>query len=96
MSASWTISDLEKVAKSLKNNQSRDPHGMINELFKKDVAGIGLKQGVIGLMNTVKTSFFMPEYMEYSDISSIFKNKGSRQDLKNDRGIFILAVLKKY
>ena len=46
-------------------------------------------------MNTVTFSFFIPEYMEYSDISSIFKNKGSRQDLKNDRGIFILAVLRK-
>ena len=33
--------------------------------------------------------------MEYSDISSIFKNKGPGQDLKNDRGIFILAVLRK-
>jgi hypothetical protein len=30
-----------------------------------------------------------------ANISSIFKNKGSRLDLNNDRGIFILAVLRK-
>ena len=56
---------------------------------------MGLKLGAVHLINTVTFSFFIPEYMEYSDISSIFKNKGSQQDLKNDRGIFILAVLRK-
>ena len=33
--------------------------------------------------------------MELADITSIYKNKGSRQDLKNDRGIFILPVVRK-
>ena len=33
--------------------------------------------------------------MTLEDIATIFKNKGSRIDLKNDRGIFILTVLKK-
>ena len=95
ISKSWTIKDLEKVTKSLKNNQTRDPNGMINELFKSGVAGTGFKQGLVKLMNSIKSSFLIPEFMQYSDISSIFKNKGSRQDLKNDRGIFNLAVLRK-
>ena len=29
----WTSEDLEKATKTLKNNQSRDPNGMISELF---------------------------------------------------------------
>ena len=33
--------------------------------------------------------------MQLSNITSIFKNKGSRSDLENDRGIFILPVMKK-
>ena len=33
--------------------------------------------------------------MTLSNITSLYKNKGSRFDLNNDRGIFILAVLKK-
>lgn len=68
---------------------------MINELFKKGVSGSGLKLGVVQLMNTIKSSFFLPDYMQYSDISSIFKLRGSRLDLSNNRGIFNLAVLRK-
>ena len=95
VSKPWTLKDFEKVAKSLKHNQSRDPVGMINELFKDGVAGQDLKIGLVKLMNIIKSSFIIPDYMQLADITSIYKNKGSRQDLKNDRGIFILPVLRK-
>ena len=39
----WTVRHLDKVLKSLKNNQSRDPMGMINELFKPGVIENELK-----------------------------------------------------
>ena len=38
---------------------------------------------------------FFPKYMLLEDITTIYKNKGSRFDMDNDRGIFILTVLKK-
>ena len=44
-------------------------------------------------MNLVLDYLFIPEYMECADITSIFKNKGSRMELSGDRGIFILGVL---
>ena len=91
----WTLEDLEEVLKKLKNNHSRDPNGMINELFKPGIAGRDLKQALVDLMNIILSTFFIPEYMEYSDITSLFKLKGSRMLLSNDRGIFILAVLRK-
>ena len=91
----WTLEDLEEVLKKLKNNQSRDPNGMINELFKPGIAGRDLKKALVDLMNIILSTFFIPEYMEYSDITSLFKLKGSRMLLSNDRGIFILAVLRK-
>ena len=34
-------------------------------------------------------------FMSLSNITTIYKSKGSRLDLDNDRGIFILTVLKK-
>ena len=34
----WTWGELERVLKSLKNGKCRDPKGLINELFKSDVA----------------------------------------------------------
>ena len=95
ISEPWSVDDLKKVTKSLKNNQSRDPNGMLNELFKQGVAGNDVNQGVTQLMNKIKSSFFIPEYMQKADITTIFKNKGSRQCLENDRGIFVLAVLRK-
>ena len=95
ISQSWALKDLEKVTKSLKNNQSRDPNGMINELFKPGVCGQDLKLGILQLMNNIKTSFTIPQFMQLADITSIYKNKGSRQDLNSDRGIFVLSVLRK-
>ena len=91
----WTIEDLEEATKSLKNNQSRDPNNMVNELFKPNIAGSDLKRALVKLMNLILFSLYLPEFMEYSDITSIYKNKGSRMELSNDRGIFILAVLRK-
>ena len=40
----WNDKDLEKVIKSLKNNISRDPNGMINEVFKEGFMGKDLKE----------------------------------------------------
>ena len=40
----WTLEDLEEATKSLKNNHSRDPNGMISELFKQNIAGKDLKR----------------------------------------------------
>ena len=91
----WTTKDLEEVTKTLKNNQTRDPNGMINEIFKKNVMGQDLQLAVIELMNGIKLTFDFPEYMELANISTLYKNKGSRYDLENVCGIFILTVLRK-
>ena len=88
-------SNLEKATKSLKNNQSRDPNNMINELFKPGIAGADLKIAVLELMNLIQSTLIVPNFMQYADITSIFKNKNSRMSLSNDRGIFVLAVLRK-
>ena len=40
-------------------------------------------------------NFHIPRFMILQNITSIFKNKGSRFELENDRGIFILTVFKK-
>ena len=39
----WEVSDLDKVLKKLKNNKTRDPQGLINEIFKPGVIGMDLK-----------------------------------------------------
>ena len=91
----WTTSDIDKITKKLKNNQTRDPIGMVNELLKPGVMGGDLKKAISFLMNGVKVNLFFPEFMQLANISSLYKNRGSRFSLDNDRGIFILTVFRK-
>ena len=91
----WTIVDLEKALKSLKVNQCRDPNMMICEIFKSGVAGHHFKEAILDLMNLILNSFFIPDKLLKSDITSIWKNKGSKMDFANDRGIFILSIFRK-
>ena len=71
------------------------PLGMLNEIFKPGVIGLELKTATLNLMNNVKSEQFIPKNMQLSNITSIYKNKGSRLDIQNDRGIFVLTVLRK-
>ena len=89
----WTMANLEKALKSLKTNQARDPLGMINELFKTGIIGNELKIATLRLMNSVKTELYVPYNMQLCNITTIYKNKGSRLDMSSDRGIFLLPVL---
>ena len=68
---------------------------MVNELFKSGCIGSDLKLGLVLMFNAIKTHHYIPKFMQLSNITSIFKNKGSRLNLDNDRGIFIQTVLKK-
>ena len=53
-SAPWNEEELEKVLKSLKNNKTRDPVGMINEIFKPGCAGKDLRLVLLYLFNGIK------------------------------------------
>ena len=47
----WNLEDLDNVLKTLKKNKCRDPHGIINELFKPGVIGKNLKTSLLTLLN---------------------------------------------
>jgi hypothetical protein len=89
----------EKITKldpgRLKNNKSRDPQGFINEIFKPGVIGNNLKKGILLLVNGVKDNFHFPFFMQWANITTIYKSKGSRLCLDSDRGIFVINILKK-
>ena len=90
----WTIEDLDRVLKSLKTNKTRDPQGLINELFKPGTLGVDLKIGMLNMFNTIKKEQKIPRFMQEANITTIYKKKGSRQDLNNDRGIFVVSCLR--
>ena len=84
VTADWTIKDLEKVLKSLKNNKARDEHGHIYELFK--YGGVSLKLSLLKLFNCIKSQQIYPTILQKSNITSFWKKKGDKLDLDNDRG----------
>ena len=94
-SKDWTMTDLEKVLKSLKNNQTRDPDELLNEIFKPPVIGKDLKLAILCLMNGIKASMTIPRFLQVANISTIRKNKGSKFEMDSERGIFILSVFRK-
>ena len=81
----WTEKEITEALKSLKNNKTRDPCGFINELFKPSVIGNDLKLSVVDLFNGIKTNYFVPPTLDMANITTIFKKKGSKFDLENDR-----------
>ena len=90
----WLLKDLDKVINALKNDKARDPNGWVNELFKAGVAGQNLKLSMLNLFNKIKTENYIPDFMRKADVTTIYKGKGEKSDLKNDRGIFIVTVFR--
>jgi hypothetical protein len=87
-SPDWTKEEMLKVLKSLKSDKSTDHFGLIYEIFKPDVINDDMFNSLLTLCNKVKSQLLIPKFLEYTDITSIYKNKGDRYDLENDRGIF--------
>ena len=90
----WTEKDMRKVLKQLKVNKATDPVGLVTDLFKPGVAGSDLASSVLTLCNMIKDESKIPDFMELTNITSIYKKKGSRLELNNDRGIFTVTVLR--
>ena len=88
----WTINQLKQVLKNLKSGKSRDPHGLINELFKPEVSGTDFQASFLIMANKIKDEVFIPEFMQYANVVSIYKGKGEKTDLANDRGIFLVNI----
>ena len=87
-STNWTEDNLLKVLKSLKLKKCTDPVGLINELFKPSVAGKDVINSLLVLSNKSKYECEIPDFIELTNILSIYKNKGSTNDVDIDRGIF--------
>ena len=82
----WTEADI--VLSQLKTGKSPDLDGIIYKLFRPDMIGKDLFNSLLMLCNNVKRQMRIPQFITSTSITSIYKNKGSRFELENDRGIF--------
>ena len=92
-SSPWSMSDLERALKDLKKNKSRDPEGLVNEIFKLDVIGDDLKRSLLMMLNSLRSNQMIPMFMNFVNVTTVPK-KGSLLLLENERGIFRVAVLR--
>ena len=90
----WEMSHLDKVLSKLKPNKAIDPTGLANELFRLENIGHDLKKALLILLNNIKETGVEPDFMSMENIVSLYKGKGARNELDNDRGIFILNVIR--
>ena len=88
----WTDDKVKRVIKELKKKKSRDPHGYSNEIIQ--AGGDDLELAIKKLMNNIKRQQTFPQCLEPCNITSLFKNKGSRKNLNFYRGIFRVSVFR--
>ena len=66
----------------------------MNELFLPQNIGKDLKDSVLLMMNKIKRFLAQPEFMNMANVTSLWKRKGAKDEIENERGIFILSVLR--
>ena len=69
----WTEDELTVTLKQLKNNKTRDPSGLINEIFKPPVIGKDLKDALLQFINGIIREYYFPLETLQSNITSIYK-----------------------
>lgn len=72
------MNQLENVLKKLKSKKSQDSSGFVNELFMSRHIGDDLKESLLMLINKIKQELSEPEFVSESNITTIWKGKGSR------------------
>ena len=83
-----------QVLKQLKEGKSRDPNGWVRDLFNNEVAGEQLKISLLMLFNKMKTKNYIPDFIRNADVTTIYKGKGDKFNLENDRGIFLVSTFR--
>ena len=46
------------------------------------------------MLNKIREEDFIPDFVRLADIATIYKGKGEKCDLKNDRGIFLVTIFR--
>ena len=93
-SKAWEMKDLEKVLNGLKMDKARDPNGWANDIFKEGVAGRDLKKSMLNFFNKMRNENYIPDFMRLADVVTIYKGKGEKSSLENDRGIFLVTTFR--
>ena len=89
-----TMNKLNIVLKNIKTGKARDADGMVREICKLNIIGQDLKLSLLTMLNMIKDKGTIPDFMRKAHISTIPKKNKSRLHLKNERGIFLVNVIR--
>lgn len=89
----FTKEEMDKAISTLKEDSSPGLDTYPPEVFTK--AGDGVINSILFLCNQIKDLKKCPEQWDLVKIVAIYKNKGSKKELKHYRGIFLAVVMSK-
>ena len=89
----FSIEELKKALKKLKEGKSPGHDGLPPEVLIN--AGNGVCEALLSVLNIVKRTRVIPEQWNWVKITPIYKNRGSRKELVNYRGIFLTLIVTK-
>ena len=87
----FTQEELNTVVSKLKHGKAHGPDKRPAEVYIH--GGDKLRNLMLKVLNNIKNSHITPEQWEMMLITTIYKSKGSRKNLVNQRGIFLTQVL---
>ena len=90
VSEPFSEKELDEILKQLKSGKSSGPDGIPPEIFIN--GGKKFEELLLKVVNEVKRTVEIPTQWNDVDITTLYKNKGKRKDLNNQRGIFLTSV----
>ena len=87
------MKDLESVQKGLKRKKARGPAGLSRTIFREPVIGSNIKDSLLDMFNKLKETGEIPNFMRKTIVTTIPK-KGSKLEVENERGIFLVNTVR--
>ena len=87
------MQNLNEALADLKIGRSRDPEGLIIEIFKNNAIWVDLKKTLLLMFNSLKKNQKIPKFMNLANVTTVPK-KGSKLLLQNERGFFQVSAIR--
>ena len=87
------MAELRGALRKLKRGKSPGYDGLPAEIFIE--AGEGVLEALLQVLNIVKKTRVIPDQWNWVKITTIYKNRGSKKELVNYRGIFLTMIVTK-